>query len=147
MPFGVTIFGIIALVCVGLMLLSGILIPLGVSGREENEMPKPITWVGIGLLDIGFIGCFIFGILWMCANSNVKSESYYAPTYNVEQMYSDLKDKGIKVDYYEISEEKKTKLVKNEYKGQVAYEYYNACITCTPTPIPDLDFEKYKETK
>lgn len=147
MPFGVTIFGIIALVCVGVMILGGILFAIGGASGEQNEMPKPIAWVGIGLLDAGFMGCFIFGFLWMCANSNVKSESYYAPTYNVEQMYSDLKDKGVKVDYYEISEEKKTKLVKNEYKGQVAYEYYNACITCTPTPVPDLDFEKYKETK
>ena len=144
MPFGVTILGTIAWVCVGLMLLSGILIPIGIRGNDE--MPRPITWVGIGLLDIGFMGCFIFGFLWMCANSSVKSESYYAPTYNVEQMYSDLKDKGVKVDYYEVSEEEKTKLVKNEYKGQIAYQYYKACITCTPTPVPDLDFEKYKET-
>lgn len=144
MPFGVTILGIIALICVGLMLLSSILIPIGVAGRKENEMPKPICWVGIGLLDMGFMGCLIFSVLWMFAISSVKSESYYAPTYNVEQMYSDLKDKGVKVDYYEVSEEEKTKLVKNEYKGQVAYEYYNACITCTP--VPDLDFEKYKET-
>lgn len=146
MPFGVTILGIIALVCGGLMLLSSILISIGVPGRKENEMPKPICWVGIGLLDIGFIGFLIFSVLWMYANSSVKSESYYAPTYNVEQMYSDLKDKGVKVDYYEVSEEEKTKLVKNEYKGQIAYQYYKACITCTPTPVPDLDFEKYKET-
>lgn len=144
MPFGVTILGTIACVCGVLMLLSIILIPIGIRGNDE--MPRPITWVGIGLLDMGFMGCLIFSVLWMFAISSVKSESYYAPTYNVEQMYSDLKDKGVKVDYYEVSEEEKTKLVKNEYKGQVAYQYYNACITCTPTPVPDLDFEKYKET-